>query len=424
MSENKREWFSKARFGMFIHWGLYAITGRDMWYYSVEQVDKDYYERLFSRFNPVDYDPEVWAKLAKKAGMKYAVFITRHHEGFNLWDTKYSDYKVTNTPYGKDILRMWVDAFRKEGIKIGLYVSLFDWHHPHFTIDYNHPQRARMDELNQGRDFSIYREFLHNIVCELLSEYGKIDIFWPDFSYGPHPITGQPGKTAVDWDAFKLKEKILALQPDILINDRMGIPGEMKSDFATPEQYIPTKDLAGENSETPMWEACETIGASWGYYRGDGSLKSVQELIRHLVTCVSNNGNLLLNCGPTPRGRIQPEFVERLEAIGQWLEINGESIYGCGAGEARPLMRGCPELHPLFTRNGQNLYMHFLSGQYPPYNITLKDIGGQVDYIEFVSDKTEIEFEKIHMDGRLDARLHMPIIKPDPYDTVVRIVLK
>jgi alpha-L-fucosidase len=387
-------------------------------------VDKDHYERLFNRFNPVDYNPEEWAKLAKKAGMKYAVFITKHHDGFCLWDTKYSDFKVTNTPYGKDLLRMWVDAFRKEGLKIGLYCSLFDWHHPHFTVDFLHPQRAHMEELNKGRDFSIYREFLHNIVCELMSEYGKIDIFWPDFSYGSDPATGLPGKSAADWDSFKLKEKIQALQPGILINNRMGIKGEMKSDFSTPEQYIPTKDLADEASEAPMWEACETIGSSWGYYRGDGAIKSVEELIRHLVTCVANNGNLLLNAGPTPRGRIQPEFVERLEAMGKWLDLNGESIYGAGAGECHLLLTGCPELHPLFTKKGKDLYMHFLSGQYPSYNFTIKDIGDKVDYAEFVSDKTDIEFETVQMDGRIDLRMHMPIIKPDPYDTVVRIVFK
>lgn len=424
MTSAQREWFSQARFGLFIHWGLYAITARDMWYYSTEQVDKDRYESLFDRFNPIDYDPVAWARMAKKAGMQYAVFITRHHDGFCLWDSQYTDFKVTNTPYGKDILRLWVDAFRKEGIKIGLYCSLFDWHHPHFTVDYLHPQRARMDELNKGRDFSIYREFLHNIVCELMTNYGKIDIFWPDFSYGPQAGTGLPGKSAADWDAFALKEKILKLQPGILINDRMGIPGEMNSDFATPEQYIPTKDISQGKAETPMWEACETIGSSWGYYRGDNNLKSTAELVKHLVTCVANNGNLLLNVGPTPRGRIQPEFVQRLEEIGQWLEINGDSVYGAGAAQCESQSRGCPELHPLLTQKGNQLFLHFLSGQYPPYNIHLRGLGDKIESIEFVSDQTEIEFETIQLDGKLHAKLHMPIIQPDPYDTVIRVILK
>jgi alpha-L-fucosidase len=420
----KNHWFQQARFGMFVHWGLYAITGRDMWYYSKEQVDKDDYERLFGRFNPVDYDPLKWARLAKKAGMKYGVFIAKHHDGFCLWDSKLTDFKVTNTPYKKDITRMWLDAFRAEGLKVGIYYSLIDWNHPHFTVDYRHPQRPRMDELNQSRNFEKYVDYLHNQVCELMTDYGKIDIFWPDFSYGPQPETGLPGKSATDWHAYELRDKILKLQPDILMNSRMGLPGEMNSDFATPEQYIPTEDISKGKAEAPMWEACETMGSSWGYYRGDRSIKSAEMIINHIVTCASNNGNLLLNVGPTPRGRIQSEFVERLEAVGEWMDLNGESIYGTGASEYKLLTRSCPELNVLFTQRGKDVYIHFLSGQYPPYNIILKNLGGKVKYIEFVSDKTDIGFETIKLDGGDHIRILMPIIEPDPYDTVMHIVLK
>jgi alpha-L-fucosidase len=433
MPEKHKEWFSDVRFGMFIHWGLYSITGRDMWYYSNEHVEKEHYERLFDRFNPVDYDPTVWAKLAKQAGMKYAVFTAKHHDGFCLYDSQYTEFKVTNTRYGKDTLRMWMDAFRAEGIRIGIYYSLIDWNHPHFTVDSRHPQRGRHEELNEGRDFSIYQDYLHNQVSELLTEYGKIDVLWFDFSYGPSVERGLPGKAGEDWKAMELREKILKLQPEIMINNRLDIRNkdgssqstvkEFMGDFSTPEQFIPSADVSVGDVGPRRWEACETIGSSWGYYRGDGSIKSVQEIVKHLVTCVSNNGNLLLNVGPTARGRIQPEFVERLQAVGEWLELNGESIFGAGASLYK-LAKSCPELHPLFTQKNNDLYMHLLDGKYPPYPIILNGLGGKVDYIEFVGDKTEIEFDEVEWDGAKHVRLYMPIINPDPNDTVIRILLK
>jgi alpha-L-fucosidase len=433
MIEKHKEWFSEARFGMFIHWGLYSITGRDMWYYSTEQVDKEHYEQLFDRFNPVDYDPAVWAKLAKQAGMKYAVFTAKHHDGFCLFDSKYTEFKVTNTVYGKDTLRMWIDAFRAEGIRIGIYYSLIDWNHPHFTVDSRHPQRNRFEELNKGRDFSVYQDYLQNQVTELMSDYGKIDVLWFDFSYGPNLETGLPGKAGADWKSLELREKILKLQPEIMLNNRLDIRNkngssqssvkELMGDFATPEQFIPSDDVSHGDIGPNRWEACETIGSSWGYYRGDGSIKSVQEIVKHLVTCVSNNGNLLLNVGPTPRGRIQPQFVERLQEVGEWLELNGEAIFGAGASKYK-LSKGCPELHPLFTQRDNDLYMHLLDGSYPPYNIILNGLGGKVDYVEFVGDKTEIEFDEVEWDGIKHVRLYMPIINADPHDTVIRIVLK
>lgn len=417
-----RKWFQEARFGMFIHWGLYAITGRDMWYYSTEEIDKDYYERLFPRFNPVDYNPVEWAKIAGRVGMKYAVLVTKHHDGFCLWDSKYTDFKATNTPCRKDLLRPWLDAYRAEGMKVGVYYSLIDWHHPDFTVDYLHPQRARADELNRNRDFSRYIRYLHDQVRELMTDYGEIDIFWPDFSYGSQKETGLPGKQAADWDSFRLKAMIEELQPGILINNRMGIPGEMKSDFLTPEQNIPEKDISGVDTDAPMWETCETIGASWGYGRGDLALKSAKLLVRHLVTCVSNNGNLLLNVGPTPRGRIQPEFVERLDEIGEWLELNGESIYGAGSAGCKMHQTFCPMLNVASTQKDKNIYLHCFD-EYPPFDIIIEDLGGKISYVELVSDKTEIEFENVIIDGKRHIKLHMPIIRPDPYDTVIRMVL-
>jgi alpha-L-fucosidase len=405
-SPASRAWFQDSRFGLFIHWGLYALTGRDMWYYSLEEVPQNHYERLFPRFNPVKYDPVEWARLAKQAGFRYAVFVSKHHDGFCLWDTKYTDFKVTNTPYGRDVLRMFLDAFRANEIKVGIYYSLLDWHHHDFSVDKLHPAKSRISELNKSRTFSNYQQFLWDQIHELMTEYGRIDIFWADFSY--------TDKTAVAWQSKKLHAMMRKLQPDILINNRMGIPG----DFCTPEQYIPTEDVAkAENA--PMWEACETIGSSWGYCRGDNAIKPAKELIKNLVTCVSNNGNLLLNVGPTPHGVIQYEFVDSLAEIGRWLEINGESIYGAGSANYKFPQGGCPEFRPITTQRGGMLYMHCLD-KYPSFRVILPDLASKTKYIECLCDGTDVEFE-IRGD---DIIFHPPLIHPDRYDTVFKFVLQ
>ena len=257
----------------------------------------------------------------------------------------------------------------------------------------------------------------------VLTDYGHIGILWADFSYGPREDTGFPGKRAADWDSFRLKAMIEELQPGILINNRMGTPGEMKSDFLTPEQSVPEKDMSGADTDAPMWETCETIGASWGYARGDSALKSAKLLIRHLVTCVSKNGNLLLNVGPTPRGRIQPESVERLDEIGKWIELNGESIYGAGASGCKLHQNFCPILNAAFTQKGKSIYLHWFD-EYPHFDVLIEDLGGRVSYVELVGDKTEIESENVVIDGKEHIKLRIPVIYPDPCDTVIRIVLE
>ena len=198
-------WWQHDRFGMFIHWGLYALPARHEWVKNREQMTNEEYQKYFDNFNPDLYDPHEWAKMAKAAGMKYAVITSKHHEGFCLFDSKYTDYKATNTPYGKDILREWVDAFRDEGLKVGFYYSLIDWHHPDYTIDRVHPLRAETDaeydKLNKGRDMNKYREYLKNQVRELLTNYGKIDILWLDFSF-----PGEHGKDRNDWDSIQPAE--------------------------------------------------------------------------------------------------------------------------------------------------------------------------------------------------------------------------
>ena len=211
--ESRLAWWTNDRFGMFIHWGTYSLAGRHEWVKKRERIDDETYQKYFDNFNPDLYDPEEWAKLAKAAGMKYAVITSKHHEGFTLFDSKYTDYKVTNTPYGKDALKEWVDAFRAEGLKIGFYYSLIDWHHPEYTIDRNHPLSANSEEeykeLNKNRDMSKYREYLKNQVTEILTNYGKIDILWLDYSFP----TGEHGKGRDDWNSVELIKLVRQLQP-------------------------------------------------------------------------------------------------------------------------------------------------------------------------------------------------------------------
>ena len=236
-------WFTHDRFGMFIHFGLYAMPARHEWVKTNEKISEEHYDLYFKHFNPDLYDPKEWAKQAKAAGMKYVVMTTKHHEGFCLFDSKYTDYKSTNTPCGKDLIKEYVEAFRSEGLRVGFYYSLIDWHHPDFPIDTLHPRRDDADALqqNEGRDMHKYAEYMRNQVTELLTNYGKIDILWFDFSYdgqdGEGDQSWMKGKGKNDWEAEKLIATARSLQPDIIIDNRTDI----EQDLWTPEQYQPVK---------------------------------------------------------------------------------------------------------------------------------------------------------------------------------------
>ena len=247
---------------MFIHWGLYALPARHEWIKNIERIKDEDYDKYFKYFNPDLFDASEWAKKAKAAGMKYAVLTSKHHEGFCLFDSKYTDYKSTNTKFGRDIVKEFVEAFRAEGLKVGFYYSLIDWHHPDFTIDGKHPRRDddNIEELNRGRDMARYREYMKNQVTELLTNYGKIDILWFDFSYSAETYKGMKGKGKDDWDAEELIKTARSLQPDIIINNRT----EIEQDIWTPEQYQPEEWIRDANGQRVVWEACQTFSGSWG----------------------------------------------------------------------------------------------------------------------------------------------------------------
>ncbi len=268
------EWFVHDRFGLFIHWGLYALLARHEWVKQSEQIPDDVYERYFEQFDPDLYDPEEWAALAAEAGMKYMVVTSKHHEGFCLWDSKLTDYKATNTPAGRDLLKPMGEAFRARGLRVGFYHSLIDWHHPDFLIDDVHPMRNQPDreKLNEGRDPARYREYLHGQVRELLTEYGRIDLLFYDFSYPRRDEQGksQPwlGKGREEWESEKLLRMTRELQPQILVNDRLDLIEQGGWDYRTPEQYVPKEGVKVEGQPV-LWEACHTFSGSWGYQRGE-----------------------------------------------------------------------------------------------------------------------------------------------------------
>lgn len=375
-------WFTHDRFGMFIHWGLYAMLGRHEWVKHREEITDEDYQVYFDLFNPDLFDAKEWAKLAREAGMKYLVLTSKHHEGFCLWDSKHTDYKATNTPCGRDLLREIVDAFRAEGLRIGFYYSLIDWHHPDFTLDRIHPMRNKRkpEEFNKGRKLSRYAKYMRDQVTELLTNYGKIDIIWFDFSY-----PGENGKGRDQWESEKLVKLARKLWPDIMINNRLDLPES--ADVITPEQYTPDKGLVDAEGKPVVWEACQTLSGAWGYHRDEATWKSVKMCIEMLVNHVSRGGNLLMNIGPTSRGYFDQRAKDRLAGYAAWMKVHSRSIYGCGQAPADfPAPNDCRYTYNAETKR---LYLHLFA--WPFKHIHLANLGGKVKYAQLLADGSEIK---------------------------------
>ncbi len=425
----RMEWWTQARFGMFIHWGLYASPARHEWVKRYEKMTNEEYEKYFEIFNPDLYDPAEWARKAKEAGMKYAVITTKHHEGFCLFDSKYTDYKSTNTAIGKDLIAEWVEAFRAEGLKIGFYYSLLDWHHPDYIIDRNHPLSASSDEeydkLNQGKDMDVYRKYIKDQVRELLTNYGTIDIIWLDYSF-PTKKDYDHGKDRNDWDSENLLKIVRELQPGIIINDRLDLLDvEGGWDFTTPEQYKVSK-WPEKNGVSVPWETCQTFSGSWGYYRDEMTWKDTKQLLVLLIESVSKGGNLLLNVGPTARGTLDYRANEKLEEIGNWMKYNNRSIYNC---TEAPEGFETPD-NTLLTYNPETnrLYVHLLD--YPMKWFTMKGFEEKVKYAQFLHDGSELKFGKprhnvTHQEskGEEDVILILPMVKPNVEVPVIELIL-
>jgi alpha-L-fucosidase len=388
--EKRMAWWTHDRFGLFIHWGLYALPARHEWVKRWERMNDAQYQPYYDLFNPDMYDPKTWAKQAKAAGMKYAVLTTKHHEGFCLFDSKYTDYKATNTKAKRDLVREFVDAFRAEGIKVGFYYSLIDWHHPDFTVDGVHPLQPKSEAdadyaaINKGRDWNKYKTYLHNQIRELLTNYGKVDILWLDFSY---PNANGHGKGKNDWGSVDLLKMIRKLQPGIIVDNRLDLEEyEDGADFATPEQVKPS-ELQSNYGGMPF-ETCQTFSGSWGYFRDENTWKTNHELLTLLITAVSKSGNLILNVGPTARGYFDYRAVRALDSMGAWMKYNNPSIYGC---TQAPAEYKAPD-NTLLTYNPvtKKLYVHLMKYDQTP--LTLPGYKGKVKYAQFLHDQSEIKY--------------------------------
>ncbi len=424
--QKRMKWYVEARFGMFLHWGLYAIPARGEWMRSFERMTDQEYRKYFEEFNPVDYDPVQWAKMAKKAGMKYMVLTAKHHDGFCLFDSKYTDFKSTNTKCGRDLVKEYVEAARGEGLKVGLYYSLLDWNHkdyPHFS-DGAHPMYQNPQYKDEGRDWNRYLEYMHNQIRELCSNYGKIDILWFDYSFGEY--------SGEKWEATKLVNMVRSLQPGVIIDNRLEVSGSglgslatgnplpYHGDFVSPEQVIPQEGIRDVNGKPLIWEACFTMNDSWGYRMTDHYFKPASMLIKKLVECVSKGGNMLLNVGPDAKGNFPEQSVKILEEIGKWMDKNSDSIYGCG-------MSGMPR--PDFgriTQKGNKLYYHIFEntiGPIPLIGIEKKE----VKKIRLVSTGTEVPIADNWVSRNYPditfADLGNDPVLPDPVDTVIEVEL-
>ena len=320
--ERRMKWWHEAKFGMFIHWGLYSVLGRHEWVMEMEGIPVAEYEPLAKQFNPKPNAAREWARLARRAGMKYMVMTTKHHEGFCLFNTKTTDYCAPKQGAGRDLVKEYVEAARAEGLRVGFYYSLMDWHHPDGA-------RCAEDEAARKR----FVEYIHTHIRELMTNYGKIDILWYDVSW---PLD------AKGWESEKMNEMVFSLQPDIIVNNRNKLQG----DFATPEQRIQAEE-AGR-----AWESCMTMNDSWGYHKTDDAWKTPQQIIRNLITCAHDGGNYLLNIGPKPDGSVPEESVRILTTVGQWMDKNGQSIYGADRCQPRRCRFGS------FSRSGNTLYLH------------------------------------------------------------------
>lgn len=424
--EARVQWFREARFGMFIHWGLYAIPARGEWVRSSERMPVEEYLPYFDEFDPVDYDPAKWARAAKMAGMKYAVLTAKHHDGFCLFDSTLTEFKSTGTKLGRDIVRDFLDAFRAEGLKVGLYYSLLDWHHPDYPHygDLHHPMRSNPAYSNEERDFDRYLDYMHGQIRELCENYGKLDIMWFDFAYGD-----MRGET---WRASELVDMVRTLQPGVIIDNRLEVSGEgfgslaqlrpttYHGDFITPEKMIPPSGLRDGEGRDLVWEACVTMNHNWGYCAKDGYWKSGEMLIRKLVECVSKGGNMLLNVGPDARGNIPEEAMKRLEIIGKWMARNSRSIYGCTRTELER-----PDFGRL-TRKGSKLYFHVYENSLGPLPLMCLE-RDQVKRIRFLATGAEIPLSSswVHSDYPqiVFADLGPDPELPDPVDTVIEVEL-
>jgi alpha-L-fucosidase len=392
--DQRMQWWHEAKFGMFIHWGLYSVIGQHEWAKEVEGVPILQYEILAKHFHPKPNAARDWARLAKRAGQRYMVMTTKHHEGFCNFATKLTDYNAAQQGPGRDLVAEYVEAAHAEGLRVGFYYSLMDWHHPDGAT-------CKTDEAARRR----FVDYTHGLIRELMTNYGKIDVLWYDVAW---PLNAE------EWESEKMNAMVFDLQPDIIVNNRNLLPG----DFSTPEQHIQAAE-AGR-----AWETCMTLNDSWGFNRGDDAWKTPKQIVQNLATCANGGGNYLLNIGPMPDGSIPPESVRILSEVGAWLETNGKAIYEtdrCQAGG---------NVNVGYTRRGNTLYLHqhfwpghtpaaeWLDFYKPEVVVAIGGLKAKALSARLLKTGQKIELTQDDFSLRLTG---LPLVAPDQPATVIEV---
>jgi alpha-L-fucosidase len=400
-----RRWFQDAKFGLFVHWGVYSVLGDGEWVMNNRKMPTSEYEKLPAQFNPTEFDPAEWVALVKAAGMKYITITSKHHDGFAMFDSKISDWDIVDrTPYRKDVLKMLADECQKQGIKLFFYYSQLDWRHPDYFPRGRTGTTAGRPE--SGEWFK-YIDYMDGQLKELLTNYGPIGGIWFD---------GMWDKPKAEWRFEQTYKLIHSLQPATLVGSNHHLkpfPGE---DFQMFEKDLPGQKTASFNAESEVGElpleTCETINGAWGYNANDKRFKSTKDLIHYLVKAAGYNANFLLNIGPMPNGKIQPEFEDRLKQVGAWLEKNGDTIYGTRGGPLTPRPWG------VTTRKGNKVYLHILN--WPDPVLAMPKMPKKVKSATFFKDGSKVEFLEHDKYGLF---IRNPQGFTDEYDTIVVLEL-
>ncbi len=405
----RTKWWREAKFGMFIHWGIYAVPadstdleGRKIvgeWFMHNKKMQVSEYEKFAKQFNPVKFNAREWVRMAKEAGMKYIVITSKHHDGFCMFDSDLTDYNIVKgTPFGRDPLKELAKECKHQGIRLGFYYSILDWHHPDYL-----PRRPWEKDVRpeKGADLNLYIDYMKGQLKELLTKYDQVAVLWFD---------GWWEHNAEELRSSEVNSFVRSLQPDILINDRNHLP----EDFSTPEQTIPARAMPGGR----LWETCMTINDTWGYAKNDKNWKPAKDLIRKLCDIAHKGGNFLLNVGPTAEGTFPEPVVERLKKIGEWMKVNGESIYGTTQCPFRKL-----SFDGRCTVKGNILYLHVF--QWPERDLKLEGLETKVLSARTLSDIKKLKFRVEHVEKEGGMKV-LYISKPknlDPAVTVVKLTL-
>jgi len=394
-----REWFQDAKFGLFIHWGVYSVLGDGEWVMNNQQIPIHTYEKLPAFFNPIDFNPAEWVNMAKDAGMKYITITSKHHDGFAMFDSKVADYNIVKkTPYGKDVLKMLAEECRKQGIKLFFYHSQLDWHHPdYFPRGFTGGSWTGREEKG---DMNKYLDYMDAQLTELLTNYGDVAGIWFDG----------------EWRLEKTYSLIHQLQPAALVGSNHHRAPYEGEDFQMFEKDLPGHNTTGFAPEQKVGdlpkETCETINNSWGFNLRDDKNKSIKELIQYLVKAAGYGSNFLLNVGPMPNGKIQPEHVVLLKQMGEWNQQYGETIKGTRGGPLSAREWG------VMTQKGNKMYVHILN--WHDETLTLPKLGKKVVSAKLFIDKTPVKF----LENDFGLSIKVPKDKMNDIDTVIELEVK